>query len=250
MSEKFCLKWNDFQTNVTKSFGQLRNEDDFFDVTLVSDNKQQVSAHKVVLSSCSDYFKSILKQNKHSHPLLCLEGISFSELENVLDYIYNGEIQIFHENLERFLQIAERFQLEGLLGEKEGKSPGEIKEEALHHINIPSEEEITVVSSPSAQKQNASKRMFSENVISVNASDITNTDEIDRQIEELIEKVGVKQYKCKPCGKISTQKSNANEHAEVHMEGLSFSCHMCEKTFRSRQSLRKHIAKKYCQMKN
>merc|ERR1712243_59231 len=97
MTEKFCLKWNDFQTNVTKSFSKLRNEDDFFDVTLVSDDKQQVSAHKLVLSSCSDYFKSILRQNKHSHPLLCLEGISSSELNNVLDYIYNGEIQIFHE---------------------------------------------------------------------------------------------------------------------------------------------------------
>ena len=43
MSEKFCLKWNDFQTNVTNSFKQLRNSDDFYDVTLVSDDKQQVS---------------------------------------------------------------------------------------------------------------------------------------------------------------------------------------------------------------
>ena len=47
MTEKFCLKWNDFQSNVAKSFSKLRNEDDFFDVTLVSDDKQQVSAHKL-----------------------------------------------------------------------------------------------------------------------------------------------------------------------------------------------------------
>ena len=63
MSEKFCLKWNDFQTNVTSSFSKLRNEDEFFDVTLVSDDQQQVSAHKLVLSSCSEYFKNILKVN-------------------------------------------------------------------------------------------------------------------------------------------------------------------------------------------
>ena len=38
------------------------------------------------------------------------------ELTNVLDYIYNGELQIYQENLERFLEIAARFQLEGLIG--------------------------------------------------------------------------------------------------------------------------------------
>ena len=43
MSEKFCLKWNDFHTNVSKSFSRLRNENDFYDVTLVSDDQKQVS---------------------------------------------------------------------------------------------------------------------------------------------------------------------------------------------------------------
>ena len=94
MSEKFSLKWNDFQTNVTKSFSKLRKEEDFYDVTLVSDDQKQISAHKLVLSSCSEYFKNILKHNKHQHPLLCLEGIDSQELNNVLDYIYYGEVQV------------------------------------------------------------------------------------------------------------------------------------------------------------
>ena len=37
MSEKFSLKWNDFQTNVANSFRKLKNEDDIYDVTLLSD---------------------------------------------------------------------------------------------------------------------------------------------------------------------------------------------------------------------
>merc|ERR1712126_796650 len=91
MSEKFCLKWNDLQTNIGKSFKSLRHDDDLFDVTLVSDDHNQVSAHKLVLSACSEYFKNIFKTNKHSHPLLCLEGVNSEELNDVLDYIYNGE---------------------------------------------------------------------------------------------------------------------------------------------------------------
>ena len=50
MSEKFCLKWNDFHSNVSKSFGLFRNEEYLHDVTLVSDDHHQVSAHKLVLS--------------------------------------------------------------------------------------------------------------------------------------------------------------------------------------------------------
>ena len=40
-------------------------------------------------------------------------------MENILDYIYNGEIQIYQDDLDRFLTIANRFQLEGLIGGNE-----------------------------------------------------------------------------------------------------------------------------------
>mgnify|MGYP001410850211 FL=1 len=95
MSEKFCIKWKDFETNVSKSFGLLRNDDYLHDVTLVCDDNQQVSAHKLVLSACSEFFKSIFKNNKHQSPLICLDGISSKELKDILDYMYNGETNLF-----------------------------------------------------------------------------------------------------------------------------------------------------------
>ena len=88
MAEKFSLKWNDFQTNVSNTFRKLRTSDNFYDVTLVSDDQQQVSAHKIVLSSSSEYFKSILTSNSHSHPMLCLSGVSSTDMKNILDFIY------------------------------------------------------------------------------------------------------------------------------------------------------------------
>ena len=48
--DKFCLKWNDFQTSVTNSFSKLKKEDDFYDVTLVTDDNKQMSAHKLVIA--------------------------------------------------------------------------------------------------------------------------------------------------------------------------------------------------------
>ena len=111
MSEKFSLKWNDFQSNITSAFRQFQTKTNFQDVTLASDDLKQISAHRVVLSAGSGYFNNLLSQNSHSHPLLCLDGINFSELNNVLDFIYTGELQIKQEDLDRFLQIAQRLQL-------------------------------------------------------------------------------------------------------------------------------------------
>ena len=121
MSEKFSLKWNDFQTNVSRTFSQLRYEEEFFDVSLVSDDQKMMSAHKLVLSASSPYFKHILTTNKHSHPLLCLDGVSSAELQCVLDYIYQGEVQIYQEQLDRFLVVAQRLQLEGLTNHDDEK---------------------------------------------------------------------------------------------------------------------------------
>ena len=115
MSEKFNLKWNDFEANVSKSFSKLRNEEYLHDVTLVGDDHTQISAHKLVLSACSLYFKEVFKRNKHSNTLICLEGLTKQDLEQVLDYIYNGEVHIYQEELEGFLSVAQRLKLEGLL---------------------------------------------------------------------------------------------------------------------------------------
>ena len=52
MDEKYCLKWNDFQETVAGSLSLLKKEEDFFDVTLVSEDQTQIKAHKVVLSAC------------------------------------------------------------------------------------------------------------------------------------------------------------------------------------------------------
>ena len=71
MAEKISLKWNDFYFNVSKSFRELRHEEYLQDVTLVSDDNTQISAHKLVLSACSEHFKSIFKTNaKQTNPII------------------------------------------------------------------------------------------------------------------------------------------------------------------------------------
>ena len=74
--EKLCLKYNDFKENVSLAFGDLRQDKELTDVTLVCEDGLQVEAHKLVLVASSPFFLSILKRNKHPHPLIYIrEGL-------------------------------------------------------------------------------------------------------------------------------------------------------------------------------
>ena len=116
MSEKLCLKWNDLEDNIISSFGNLRKENDFADVTLVSEDGQKVESHKVVLSSSSPVFQKMLKGNKHNHPLIYMRGLKSEDLFAILHFLYCGETRVYEENLDSFLAIAEELQLKGLVG--------------------------------------------------------------------------------------------------------------------------------------
>ena len=59
-TNKFRLRWDNFSQSVVSSFRRLKEEEDFVDVTLAC-NSKQFTAHKVVLSACSPYFRKLLK---------------------------------------------------------------------------------------------------------------------------------------------------------------------------------------------
>jgi len=112
-NEKFCLRWNDFESNISIAFRELRDDKDFFDVTLACDD-EQIQAHKVILSACSPFFRMVLRRNPHAHPLLYLKGIKFSDLQSVLNFMYHGEVNVAQEELNSFLLVAEELRVKGL----------------------------------------------------------------------------------------------------------------------------------------
>jgi len=112
-SEKFCLRWNDFESNISVAFRELREEKDFFDCTL-SCGSRQIQAHKLILSACSPFFRSILRQNPHQHPLLYLKGVEFTDIQAVLNFMYHGEVNVAQEELNSFLAVAEDLKVKGL----------------------------------------------------------------------------------------------------------------------------------------
>ena len=240
MSEKFSLKWNDFHSNLSKLFSLLRNDENFHDVTLFSDDQQQFHAHKVVLSASSTFFQNILKNTRNSNPFLCLEGVNSKELNFVLDYIYQGEVQIHQEQLERFLAIAQRFKLEGLMEQETGneKSEQQHKQESKDHEELHSQ--IYDVSKVESLKRPRSFEI--DNAIAkIDASNSTSVDDVEERVIELLIKNDDGTFGCRHCGKSGTKLSrNMKNHIETHLDGISFTCSVCGKNFRSRNSLNNH----------
>jgi len=112
-SEKFCLRWNDFESHISGSLKDIRDARDFFDVTLVCE-EEQLQAHKVIISACSPFFRNILQRNPHQHPLVYLKGVKYAELQSVLNFMYHGEANIAQDDLNSFLAVAEELKVKGL----------------------------------------------------------------------------------------------------------------------------------------
>ena len=85
----------------------------------------------MVLAACSPLFRSILQRNPHDHPLLYFKGVKviftrniqllfsdvkLSNLQLVLDFMYNGEVNVAQEELNTFLNVAEELKVKGLSG--------------------------------------------------------------------------------------------------------------------------------------
>jgi len=142
ISEKYCLKWNEFSLYICDSFKELRDDNDFFDVTLACDDGKQIKANKVVLSSCSPVLKTLLKSNPHSHPLVVLRGYTSHYLKQLIDFMYFGEVNVAQQDFNEFLRGAKDLQVKGLSEEKpyhqkESKHPKPVKNDKIKDPSPP-----------------------------------------------------------------------------------------------------------------
>ena len=244
-NEKLCLKWNDFQNIVQTSFEELRGDNDFTDVTLASED-QSIKAHKVILSACSPFFKRLLINHPNPQPLIYMRGVKSNDLVAVVDFIYKGEANIFQEQLENFLALAEELELKGLRGSSEegvNKEEPEHAKEYFDHgrsrtdvgnikrnmnnegpsLNHKSNKNALMPITQSRPKQNT---LINPNTMAT--------------IESLIERRINGGFACIKCDFKASHKSHMKEHTEKHIEGLEYPCKSCNKILRTSYSFRKH----------
>merc|ERR1712129_95972 len=261
MTEKFCLKWNDFQKNISSTFENLREDVDFTWVTLACEDGEQVEAHKVILAASSPFFQKLLKRNKHPHPLIYMRGVKSEDLVAIVDFLYHGEANVFQKNLDNFLAIADELSLKGLSGGK--NYPKEQNDVPIKpDLRLAQKPTNTVPPTIKTKEEEKEAHQDLENSFetavahqsdfSVAAGDFH---ELNEQIKTMIQRSQnqipngpgkiTMGHSCTVCGK-EGRLSQIRDHIDAnHIEGVSIPCSLCEKIFRSRTAVRSHNARNH-----
>ena len=106
---------SNFQKSIATSFSGLRTDRDLLDVT-VQCGGTALMAHKLVLSTCSGWFKDVFRSlpPTSNNPVVALWEASPEDMSSILDFIYYGEVNVKQEQLASFLALAEKLQVRGL----------------------------------------------------------------------------------------------------------------------------------------
>merc|ERR1740123_722451 len=103
---KYNLSWQTYSEHLRGMMSQMMTTTEFADVTLVSEDRKYIKAHRNILSACSPVLKDILSMDKNSSTFIYLRGIQYSELECILHYFYLGEATLSNERINEFLAVA------------------------------------------------------------------------------------------------------------------------------------------------
>ena len=251
-SEKLCLQWNDFKENLTSSFRELREDKEFTDITLASEDGQHVEAHKVVLASSSPFFMELLKKNKHSHPLVYMRGLKSEDLIAILDFLYFGEANVFQSNLDSFLGLAEELRLKGLAGGADAGQEPENTTPPKKRVHMKKDMDQQLHPPPFQSDHNQTPTIKSSKDTTValtnDQNSVADLRELDEMIKSMITKSDVKTNNgqgymatCNVCGKEGRFKTMPRHVEANHITGISHACPVCGKMFRSRNSLQAHL---------
>ena len=254
ITNKFCLKWDEFSENITSTLNNESELEDFTDITLVCEDGAQIEAHRLVLSGGSNFFSAMLRLKKGSSSIMYMRGLKSKDLTAIVDFLYHGEVNIDQDDLNEFLEIAEEFQLKGLVGAKEnvGKQPpmADIQTMTKYPDKIKPKKQQNITENHESYITNTSliKPEFDQNAcVSVKPADLVNvndTENWEQKMKDMLDTTG-EHWKCTACGKEAPAtkdgRKNLKRHTQTHMEGLSYTCMLCGKGYRYKHTLKTHM---------
>lgn len=203
-SQQFSLRWNNYLKHITCAFDTLRTDEDLVDVTLSCEGKR-IRAHKMLLSACSTYFRDLFKENPCQHPVIIFRNVKFDDLAALIDFMYQGEVNVVQEQLASFLTTAELLAVQGLT-DGSGKNNDSLAEDDLE---IPNEPEI--------QLQNASIKSTTDTKRSKSPSSPMPYHAVELQTEP----PPTKRRKCRDNTNANTEKTVSNALSGKDSEKIS-----------------------------
>jgi len=229
------LAWHEQQSVMGEFLRGVHLQHDFTDVTLVSDDDYFIPAHGLVLSACSPFLASILKNKATNPTIMTITNYNCSHIQSLLTLLYCGEVVLTKDNLHHLESLAEQLQITCLMKYRKicDDCPVEVdKEQIDHHESSPYD--VPNNSEP-ANNFNASPRM---DLLKAKLTDLIKTS-LRKEVED-----HQTYWHCLCCGKRwKVTRHNARRHMETHLPRQK--CEHCGDTFKHREVLIRHVKKKH-----
>ena len=274
--EKYTLTWHSYSDHLKSMMQELMMNEDFSDVTLVTEDKKQFKANISILSACSPIFKDFLKKEKNSSTIMYLRGIQYSEMESILQFIYLGEATFYEERMDEFLAVAKSLEIKEL----SNAEPETREEPDDEQVDEPSQNDPDILTEKLREKSDHNKQIEKEKrgVIkghgkyecdqchktysgygalynhkkSVHQGVKYACDQCDYQatkqgsltVHIQNKHEGIK-YACDQCDYLATTQSHLTVHIKAKHEGLKFACEKCDYQFTQKSNLSTHIKNKH-----
>ena len=215
-------------------------------MTLICEDGQQVEAHKVILAASSPLLQKLLCVKSHPHPLIYMRGVKFDDLVAIVDFLYYGEANVFQENLDSFLAVAEELQLKGMMG----RTNERVEDLDNRERPQPTFDAVTNLPRTDFKRKTSDNNKVvraEDNKVAIQCSYSGDLDKLAEMVKSMMEKSESKHAsghqkadRCKVCGK-EGMGSAIKDHIEAnHIEGIALPCNLCEKVFRSGNGLKLH----------
>ena len=209
--KKYSLTWHTYSDHLRSMMQELMMNEDFSDVTLVTEDKKQVKANINILGACSPVFKDVLKKEKNSNLIMYLRGVQYSEMESIMQFIYLGEATFYKERMDEFLAVAKSLEIRGL---------------------------CNALTEPSFKDQDTLTDLVEEQTVI--SEDAKNQVPKERQRSVVTGK-----YECDQCHKAYSDRKSLYYHKKSIHQGVKYACDQCDYQALRQDSLNKHIKSKH-----
>ena len=225
--EKYYLRWQTYSDHLKSMMQELMKNEDFADVTLITEDKKHVKANINVLRACSPFFKEMLKKEKFVSPIVYLRGIQFSEMESIMQFIYLGEAIFYEDRMGEILAVAKSLEIKALC-DAGAKTPTKIKQD----VKLRPNDQVTYSESEYFEDQTAKFELqFFE----------TMEEQALHHNENVTVASKKKKYNCEQCPRTYSAPGALHNHKRSAHQGVRHTCDKCDYQATNQADLTRHI---------
>jgi len=247
----YNLTWPTYSDHTASMLSQMRNCNNFADVTLVCDDKKQIRAHRNVLSACSGFFKDILLINLQSvqHPVVFLRGVHSEELNTILQFVYEGQVSVGQDKFMKLYEVAKSLEIVELIliiqlsmfnEDTETNTP--IKNESQETVSQETNDISNYFKSDDDIESNSPKKkaIINNDTHNCSSEEEANSHENKQLPTKQPENPDDSKYYCNQCEYYCSTKNEIDAHLNVH-QGPKHTCHICGRAYKKKFDLQIHI---------